>query len=319
MTLSTSALHNKGLASLLTTFSFVVMSLSGILLFIVPQGRIAEWTDWHMLALTKSQWGDIHITTSLMFLVSGAFHIGLNWRTLVNYFTAKRESGLMMKREMAIAGLVTAFFLAGAVYQVPPLSYVLTLNSTIKQAWIVDKDHEPPMGHAELLTMPSFTKKLQMDLDQVTGVLNRNGITFKDSESLAVIAKNHGTSPVKLYRLIKPLEGSAAGTVTTTAPAGESNRTNLQTSPERAAAPAKQPVYTAELVDEKFEGRGMGRKTLAMIAEETGLDLAKAQRKLAARNISLKDDETLKEAAAKAGTAPVELLKIVFVGEPIRN
>jgi len=298
--LSANTLHQKGLASLLTTFSFVVMSLSGILLFIVPQGRIAEWTDWHMLGLTKTQWGDIHITTSLMFLISGAFHIWLNWRTLVNYFTAKRESGLMMRREMAIAGLVTALFLAGAVYQVPPLSYVLTLNNTIKQAWIVDKDHEPPMGHAELLTMPSFAKKLQMDLDQVTGVLNRNGITFKESESLAVIAKNHNTSPVELYRLIKPLEGNAAGTVA-------------------AAAPARQQVYTEELVDERFEGRGMGRKTFSMISEETGLDLAKAKKKLAARNISAKDDETLKEAAARAGVAPVELLKIVFVGEPIGN
>ena len=310
--MSTKALHGKGFASLLTTFSFIVMSLSGILLFIVPQGRIAEWTEWRMLGLAKSQWGDIHITTSLMFLIAGAYHIALNWRTLVNYFTSKREKGLMMQRELAISGVVTVFCIAGAVYQVPPLSYVLTLNNTIKQAWIVDKDHEPPMGHAELLTMPSFTKKLQMDMGQVTAVLQQNGITFNDTESLAVIAKRHGTSPVKLYQMIKPLEGSTSGMVTAAAPA-EAVKASLQT-----AAPATQPVYTDELVDEKFEGRGMGRKTLAMLSEEIGFDLAKAKKKLAARNVSMKDDETLKDAANKAGTAPMEILKVILVGEPVK-
>ena len=310
--MSTKALHGKGFASLLTTFSFIVMSLSGILLFIVPQGRIAEWTEWRMLGLAKSQWGDIHITTSLMFLIAGAYHIALNWRTLVNYFTSKREKGLMMQRELAISGVVTVFCIAGAVYQVPPLSYVLTLNNTIKQAWIVDKDHEPPMGHAELLTMPSFTKKLQMDMGQVTAVLQQNGITFNDTESLAVIAKRHGTSPVKLYQMIKPLEGSTSGMVTAAAPA-EAVKASLQT-----ATPATQPVYTDELVDEKFEGRGMGRKTLAMLSEEIGFDLAKAKKKLAARNVSMKDDETLKDAANKAGTAPMEILKVILVGEPVK-
>jgi len=320
--MSTNPLHGKGFASLLTTFSFIVMSLSGILLFIVPQGRIAEWTDWRMLGLTKSQWGDIHITTSLMFLISGAYHIWLNWRTLLNYFTAKRETGLMMQRELAISAVVTLFFLVGAVYQVPPLSYVLTLNNTIKQAWIVDKDHEPPMGHAELLTIPSFTKKLQMDLNRVTEELNRNGITFKDTESLAVIAKNHGTSPVKLYQLIKPLEGSAAGMVTAAAAPEAMTKASLQTATPSAtppAAPAGQSVYTDEMVDEKFEGRGMGRMTLAMLASEIGFDLAKAKKKLSARNVVMKDDETLKEAATKAGTAPMEIMKIILVGEPVKG
>jgi len=309
----TKALHAKGFASLLTTFSFVVMSLSGILLFIVPQGRIAEWTEWQMLGLSKPQWGDIHITTSLMFLASGAYHIVLNWRTLLGYFTTKREKSLMMRRELAIAAVVTVLCIAGAVYQVPPLSYVLTLNNVIKQAWIKDKDHEPPMGHAELLTMPSFTKKLQMDMGQVTAVLHGKGITFTETESLAVIAKKHGTSPVRLYQLIKSLEGSAAADVTVDAAFAQAMKVSLTT-----AASTTQPVYTDEMVDEKFDGRGMGRKTLAVLAKEIGFDLAKAKTKLVARNLSMKDDETLKDAASKAGTAPMEILKIILVGEPVK-
>jgi hypothetical protein len=261
-----------------------------------------------------------------MFLIAGAYHIWFNWRTLVTYFVAKRESGLARKREMALSAVVTAFFVAGAVYQVPPLSYVLTLNNAIKQAWIVDKDHEPPMGHAELLTMASFTKKLQMDMNEVGTVLGDHGIKFKETESLAVVAKNHGTSPLKLYQLMKPLEGSAASLTVAAKSPTELTKASLQTAAPapaaaaRAPAPtARQPVYTDELVDQAFEGRGMGRKTFAMIADENGLDLAKAKKKLAARNVMVKDDDTLKEAASKAGTAPMDLMKIILVGEPVKS
>jgi hypothetical protein len=162
--------------------------------------------------------------------------------------------------------------------------------------------------------MPSFTKKLQMDMRQVTTVLQGKGITFTDTESLAVIAKKHGTSPVKLYQLIKSLEGSAAAGAIADAASTEVVKASFST-----ATPAGQPVYTDEMVDQKFEGRGMGRKTLAMLADEIGFDLAKAKQKLVARNLSMKDDETLKDAASKAGTAPMEILKIILVGEPVKT
>jgi hypothetical protein len=148
----------------------------------------------------------------------------------------------------------------------------------------------------------------------VTAALQNAGITFKDTESLAVIARKHGTSPVRLYQLIKSLEGSAAGSVAADAASAAAVKASLT-----VTAPAGPPVYTDQLVDEKFEGRGMGRKTLAMLSEEIGFDLAKAKTKLAARNLSMKDDETLKDAATKAGTAPMEILKVILVGEPVKT
>ena len=222
-----------------------------------------------------------------------------------------------MRRELAISAVVTVFFVVGAVYQVPPLSYVLAANNAIKVAWIVDKDHEPPIGHAELLTLKSFTKKMQIDLDQATAVLNKGGIQFTENESLAVIARKYKVSPVQVYQLIKPLEGSALVTVAAPAQGGELMHASLQV-PVNGAAPAQQ-LYTEALVDERFEGRGMGRKTLAMITQETGMDLALAKKKLAASKMDIKDSETLKDAAARLGTAPIELLKVVYVGEPLRN
>ena len=55
----TSNLRIRGFVSLLTALSFLIMAVSGLILFIVPEGRIANWHDWRFLGLTKNQWGDM--------------------------------------------------------------------------------------------------------------------------------------------------------------------------------------------------------------------------------------------------------------------
>ncbi|MDI6726944.1 MAG: DUF4405 domain-containing protein [Smithellaceae bacterium] len=314
----------RGFTSMLTAFSFAVMGISGILLFIVPQGRIAEWTDWRMLGLTKTDWGNMHITTSLLFLIAGILHTWYNWEALVKYFSHRKEKGFALKKETVLSLVVALFFIVGAIYKVPPLNSVLALNGYIKNKWIINKDYEPPIGHGELLTMRSFTKKLNIDLNLATEELNKNGITFKETESLALIAKNHGTSPVQIYKLVKQFERAAevapivAGQdlKVQSVPAAPPLTGKTQPPPQASSArPTK--VYTEELVDEQFEGRGIGKKTLAAICEENGLDLAVARKKLAARQIVMKDSETLKEAAERFTTAPIEILKIFMVGEPV--
>lgn len=73
-------LHVRGFTSLLTALSFVIMTISGIVRLIVPQGRIANWHDWRFPALTKSQWGDMYIGTRLLFILAGLWHTWINWR-----------------------------------------------------------------------------------------------------------------------------------------------------------------------------------------------------------------------------------------------
>jgi hypothetical protein len=77
------------------------------------------------------------------------------------------------------------------------------------------------------------------------------------------------------------------------------------------------PRYTGDMVVEKFEGKGIGKKTLAGICQELNLDCTKVKQKLDAKKMLPKDDETLKEAATRMGLVPIELLKIVLVGEVI--
>ena len=59
--------RTRAFISLVLTFSALVMLVSGLVLYVMPEGRIAYWNDWRLLALDKEQWGAIHTLTSLLF------------------------------------------------------------------------------------------------------------------------------------------------------------------------------------------------------------------------------------------------------------
>ena len=55
--MSKRSLSGRGLVSVLTLTSFLVLAFTGCILFVTPPGRVANWTGWTMLGLTKHEWG----------------------------------------------------------------------------------------------------------------------------------------------------------------------------------------------------------------------------------------------------------------------
>ena len=137
-------------------------------------------------------------------------------------------------------------------------------------------------------------------------------------------------TPANVYQVIKKLERPEAVGATTTAPAAipqsvppsavtgaQSARKEVRKNASPAVAAPEPLRYTGDMVVEKFEGKGIGRTTLAAICQELNLDCARIKQKLAAGQMAVKDDETLKDASARQGVVPIEVLKIIRVGEPI--
>jgi hypothetical protein len=60
----------RAFISVLPGVSFVAMSVTGVVLFVMPPGRIACRTGWRIPALTKDQWDGLHIWFSLLFMVA---------------------------------------------------------------------------------------------------------------------------------------------------------------------------------------------------------------------------------------------------------
>lgn len=321
---------NRVLISLVTALSFVAMSLSGIAAFIVPQGKVAYWTNWTFIGLSKTEWGNIHITTSVLFLVAGIWHTWYNWTPLMQYLKGVPGRMSASWRDLAIAVLITVFFAVGAVTRTPPLNYILNFNNWIKESWVRTPADDPPFGHAELLSLKGFCKKMYIETGEALQELRQAGLTVTDENStIEQIARTNRLTPAGVYQLIKKLEKpdmpqQSAVQQPTATPAARNEQKPAM--PKTVKADDKQPPskspdlprYTGDVVIERFEGKGIGKKTLPLICQELNLDCTRIKEKLAAGKMTIKDDETLKEAATRMGIVPIEVLKTILVGEPIR-
>jgi hypothetical protein len=244
-----------------------------------------------MLGLTKEQWGDIHILSSLLFVVAGIVHIYYNWRPLMNYLGQKAASGRKHKREIAVTILLSLVIVASAVWKIPPLSYLLDLNAYVKELWVVHKDYEPPFGHAELLSLKVFCQKTNIPLDAAVAALKEKKLSAVEPDRLLKdIARANDTSPMILYRYIKALEAM----------------------PSPAAGAA---AYTAETVESRFAGTGIGNKTLPELAAQTGQNLAQMKARLTQKDLKVTDDQPLKQLATQNNLQPLEVLKAALVEE----
>ncbi len=316
----TQRLHLRGFISLLTALSFLIMTVSGVILFIAPQGRVAYWLDWSLLGLSKSQWGDMHITTSLLFALAGLWHTWLNWRALVSYFQDKVSKVLALKAELAVAALITLFCTIGGIYKTPPLSYLLDFNEYLKDSWIKAAEDEPVISHAELMPLNRFLQKVDIELELALAELEKQGIKVEGpDQKLLDISRKNGKSPAAIYKLLKPLEGQTTPVAITDPASAQSTQAPrlppVSVPSQTVQLPAAQQRWTAELVQQQFEGKGVGRKTLAEICQEFHLDHAVISGKLANKGIKMTANDTLKKVGEERGELPIEILKIILAGE----
>jgi len=281
-------LHMRGLTSFFTLFGFLIMSITGLALYVVPAGRIAYWTDWSMLGLSKTSWGNIHILSSILFIVAGAFHIYFNWKVLINYFKDRITQTIKLRRELAMASIVSVWIIISALWPFPPLGYLLDFNEFIRDAWITQPENEPPFGHAELLSLAAFTKKMDIELEPAVRELKSRGIIFESpSETLEDIAIKNKISPMDIYMLIKKFEPPPV--------------------------PAEVKNYTSEAVELEFAGMGLGSLTLAAMCERAGMDTSLAKQRLEAAGIKMGTGDGMKKTAENYELNSIDLLKIILI------
>jgi len=264
------------------------MAVTGLVLYIVPEGRVAYWIIWKLAGMTRTQWSDIHILSSLLFVVAGGFHIYFNWNTLMFYLHDKVAWSIRLQKELVISSLVALWIVLSAMFYLPPLSYLLDLNAHIKSAWVTKAEYEPPFGHAELLSLKIFAKKMDINLESAVTELRTSGINFENAnETLEIIARKNGYSPMDIYMLIKKFE---------------------------PAPPEGGPKeYTPEMVEYEFAGGNLGNRTITAICEKTGLPLETAIKRLEASGISAAGNQTMKEVAESVGSKPIEILKVILI------
>jgi len=273
--------------SLLVASGFLVMAITGIMLYVAPPGRVANWTNWTLLWLTKDQWAAVHISSSLVFVLAGVTHLVMNRKPFFNYLHTRFHGHEMPRAEGLVALAAVVALVWGTLANVPPISYLLDLNERAKLMWSTGVDAEPPFGHAEEVSLANLAARDRFDAAAALGALEADGLSVAMGTETTIrrIAEDNGRSPAEVYQVIR-----AARAV---------------------AAPADD--WTPATVEIRFGGAGMGRLTVAQLAAEAGMPLDEAQARLAALGLPTAAETRLREMAEAAGLEPLEVAKAALV------
>jgi hypothetical protein len=103
----------RKITSLTAALAFILMVLTSIILYIVPQGRVAYWADWRLWGWTKTDWGNIHINLGLLFLIALFLHIYYNWKPLMSYLKDKAKQMKVLTPEFNVALAITVASIVG--------------------------------------------------------------------------------------------------------------------------------------------------------------------------------------------------------------
>jgi hypothetical protein len=292
----------RSFISVLTALSFIGMTFTGIILFVVPPGRIANWTGWTLLGLTKHEWIGLHDWFSIIFVVASVIHLYLNWKPFVSYFKSKATKAFALRGEWAAALVVCAVVFAGTLGDIRPFSSLLAWNESIKHSW-EDPRQRAPIPHAELMSLTELARQVpDVDLETMLGNLKAEGIEVESADIvLGELAEAYNMTPVRLYDI-------ALG----------------QASPGRGGrghggrGPGGGGQYAESEKDVgghggSGSGRGLGKMTLKQYCEQISLDVNLAVKKLQDAGFKAGADMTIRSIADSAGRHPSE---IRFILEP---
>jgi len=276
--------RTRAFISVLVSGCFLALLWSGAVLFLSPPGRVANWTNWRVFGLTKHEWTDLHVTFSSVFLVAGLIHVWFNWRPLLNYFKDRLNQRLGFRWEWLAALLACALVFGATRAKLPPFGQLLAWSEVLKQSW--EKTPEKaPVAHAELLTLRELATQAGLSVETALERLTRQGIRGATPEvEVRALAEQNSLAPARVYDLLTGRTDTSA----TAKPTGESH----------GGGPGG--------------GGGPGRKTLATVCQESGLDLTNTLARLKARGIQAEPSQILRDIAVNNGfDRPYELLEII--------
>ena len=139
------------------------------MLYASPPGRYAHWVNWTILGFTKEGWQAIHTVFSYTFVILSVFHLfTINWKAFLSYLKSKTKTGLNKKWEFYLSTLLTLVFFFGTIYSIPPFKSVIDLGEHLTASW-EKVEEEPPIPHAELLTLTELAEQLKLSsVEEIT-------------------------------------------------------------------------------------------------------------------------------------------------------
>jgi hypothetical protein len=278
----------RSFVSVLTAASFVGMVFTGVILFVVPPGRIANWTGWTILALTKHQWIGLHDWLSIVFVIASAFHLYLNWKAFVSYFKSRITRAFALRSEWALAMIVFVAVFVGTVADMRPFSTLMAWNENIKHGWDSPRQRAP-IPHAELLTFNELAEQVpDVALETMLENVREHGIEVESPDVvIGELAEARGLTPARLYDIALGQGGGSGQCADEQEGGGGQHRGG--------------------------SGRGFGQMTLRQYCEQAGLDVDTAVGKLKKEGFQAQAEMTIRQIADSVGAHPSEIRGVIDV------
>ena len=262
--------------SLFLFYTLIAMTISGIVLYIMPHGRVAYWTGWRFLGLDKDQWDSLHTISGFLMIFFGIWHVILNWNSIVNYL--KGKAGILTSKESFITTIIILIAAVGTIANVPPFKTVMDIGDKIKNSWPKPKTM-PPAPHAELFPLKKVAQMVGLSPQKAIDVLKSKGIKVESpDEILKEIATKNNTTPARIYEI---LSGTS----------------------KKAKEFRFQP------------GSGMGKLTLREVCQDLQISPQECLEILKKHGIVADLNQQLRDIAFKNGKYPYQILEILQGGK----
>lgn len=268
----------KSFVSFSLVWSFLIILISGIVLYIAPPGRVSNWTNWMLFGFSKAGWQAIHTIFSLTFVFLSVFHlIVFNWKVLWFYFVSKTSKGINKQKELLVSTVLIIVVFLGTYFNTQPFKAVIDFGEWTTESWEI-KEEQAPIPHAELLTIRELSEKyVKMSADSILLLIKQKGlIADSTGQTISKISELNNLTPAKLYSIIIPANKNSA-------------------------------IETTHIP----QMQGLGRKTIREIANERGIDVNDLTEVLRKNNIKANPDDKIKAVAESAGKTPIEILEII--------
>ncbi len=251
-----------------------VLLISGVVLYIAPPGRVANWTDWRLMGLTRTGWKNQHLIFGFAFGVLSLFHLFvINWKGFFSYIKTKTTQGIKSPAELLSILLLSLFFGIGTFYGTQPFTAVIEFGNRVSGSW-ERQESQAPIPHAELMTLVQLSQQqgLGGDPEALKTKLEKSGLKVVSvNESIAEIAEQNGMTAKKVYGILAPAEKGV----------------------------------------QSLKGKGAGQKTLQQIADEAGVSPISLQLALRQKGVEAKTDASLKTIAEENGIQMRELRQLL--------
>ena len=270
-------LRLRGFTSLLMFFSFLISLISGIVLYFPPQGKIAHWTHWTFWGLDKELWGALHINSSLIFFIIALFHFYYNWKVILRYIKKRAKMAFNLKYEFLFAAALSIFITMATIFNIEPFKTIIKWNDDIKNYWAVQAQAQPPIPHAEDLTVIRFCEQFNISLESFAQKSKLKGWIFEnDDEKIKDIARRNNISPAEIYSAM--------------------NKTDVVNQ------------------NGQEQGSGWGRKSMQDICNELNLDVNIVLKNLKANGIDASKGDYIKNIAYQNNLKPIDIVNMINNG-----